>query len=162
MDNFNKPNAKVILSTDDYDKLVEMANANEEAIKSKAMDYWRKHGVASVNISVYLRKLNIGQDFIEKDYTLDVLPLNVQVYDDPDRENSGMAITQEQKDKIRKFACRTANSIFTHSFGDRLSRINEIVRLKADIRREWRMTRTLTLIGWLTAITLFLVILLTK
>lgn len=162
MKTFDKPNAKVILSTDDYDRLMEMADNNEQAIKRKAMEYWQKHGVASISIDVYLRNVNAGHDFIEKKYTLDVLPQNVRVYDDPDKENGGMAVTEQQRDKISEFAYQTANDIFVRSFGDRLSRINEIIHMKAEMRREWRMTRTLTLTGWLAAVILFLIILLTK
>ena len=160
MNTINNPNAKVILSINDYDRLVEMANASDEKIKRKAIEYWQKHGAASINISVYLRKQYVGQDYIEKDYTLDVMPQNVQVYDDPDKDKSGMVIPKDQRDKIVKFAFQTANSIFMHSFGDRLSRVNEVMLMKAEIRREWRMTRAFTLTGWLTAITLFIVLML--
>ena len=162
MNTANNPNAKVILSVDEYDRLMEMANASDEKIKRKAIEYWQKHGVASIDISVYLRKQYVGQDYIEKDYTLEVVPMNVQVYDDPDRDKSGMVIPKEQRDKITKFAYQAANSIFMRSFGDRLARVNEILHLKAEIRREWRMTRAFTLTGWLTAIALFIILMFSK
>ena len=158
----NNPTTKVILSSDDYEKLVEMANASDEKIRRKAIEYWQKHGIATININVYLRKTYVGQDFIGQEYSLDVMPSNVQIYDDPDKEKAGLAISKEQRDKIKKFAYKTANSIFLNSFGDKLSRINEIMHLKAEIKREWRMTRAFTLTGWLTAIALFIILMISK
>lgn len=154
------PDPKVILSKNDFDWMQQMADATEEQVKSMALDYWHKHGVPSVNITVYLRRITVGQDVILSDYSLENAPLNVYIFDGPDSSTSAMAMSKEQKDIISKFFKDTANDIFLQTYGDRLSRIVELQRLDASMKREWRITRAFTLAGWLAAALLAAVILL--
>lgn len=151
MNTNNQPDPKVILSKSDFDRLQQMANANDEQVKSMALDYYHKYGVPSVDITVYLRRLNVANDTILGSFSLEDAPLKLVIYDNADSNTSAIALTKEQKNKISRFLRNTANDIFLQTYGDKLTRINELQRLDAAMRREWRMTRAFTLAGWLTA-----------
>ena len=151
-------NPQVTLPKDEFDEIMGLAIATDKQIKQKALELWQNKGAARINVEIYLRRHYIGSDEIVKSYQFSCKPENVHVYPAEGHSDNKMAISRTDRNKISKFASNVANDIFLHVFGDRLARINEIQKMKADMRREWRITRACTITGWLVALALAVIL----
>ena len=59
-----------------------------------------------------------------------------------------------------KFAASYATSAFYRKFGKQLMHINNALRYEQRAHREWVMSRTLTLTGWLLAVLMLIYVIL--
>ena len=148
----------VTISEEKFRELMELATANAQEIEKRALKLWEQKGVAGVKVEVYLKATNVGQDIIDKKYVLVCQANDLHVSPAAGYTDIEQTFGKPAMAKIAKFAANVANDIFLKAFGEQLSRINEIFHLKVAIRHEWRMTRAFTLTGWLTAIALFIIL----
>lgn len=53
---------KITLTQTEYNRLVELAQANARQIDGRAVEYYKKNGVCGIHIDAYVREQNGGCD----------------------------------------------------------------------------------------------------
>lgn len=147
-------NPKVTISVEEYNSLVSLARANAQQIEKRAVEYYKKHGACTIHVDAYIRDQYCGMDTIESSFSFDcnhcyVMPSGEYV-------DTPFAIDQKTRQRICRFVSEYVSSAFKNAFGKQLMSINNAKRYEYQVRRDWRLTRILTLVGWLLALLLII------
>ena len=151
---------KITLTQTEYNRLVELAQANAKQIDERAVEYYKKNGVCGIHIDAYVREQNGGCDEIADTFRFDCQPRYGYVQPSDEYEPNPFAIDSATRQRITKFAASYATSAFYRKFGKQLMHINNAQRYERRAYHEWVMTRTLTLTGWLLAVLMLIYVIL--
>lgn len=139
---------KVELAKNEYDRLVSLAQANADEIEKRAVEYYKKNGVCNIHIDAYVRSKTAYSDDMADTFRFD---------SQPQYEPNPFAIDKETRLRIMRYASDYVTSVFTHKFGEQLKYINKAKEYEYRARRDWRISRAVTLIGWVVAALLLVV-----
>lgn len=128
----------VQLQAYEYDKLVEQAQKNEEAIKQEALRLYKEHGVAEVKVSINTTDRNNG----DRD-------LNTFVYVCKDYHWCGDdAITDEMKQDIERDIKDSVSRIVEMKYGKNIADTNYCRRMVRKVERRSALIDILSVLGW--------------
>lgn len=65
---------KITLTQTEYNRLVELAQANAKQIDERAVEYYKKNGVCGIHIDAYVREQNGAHDEIADTFRFDCQP----------------------------------------------------------------------------------------
>lgn len=151
-------NPKVELSQSDYNRLVSMATMNAHKIEKRAREIYEKEGVVKIEFDGRFIAKRYGERETEH-YKFDVIcePYTIM----PDRGEKGLfTIPQKMRQRIATKTKNYVQGVFDSYFGEHMLNLNEIERLKHKQQRMVDKFIIVTLVGWLLAILMFVVVLL--
>ena len=142
-------NYQIMLSKKEYDRITELANANQELINQKAREMWEKEGKVSIEIGMKLesdRRNNIDS---YDTYHFDSYSLMYT--------NGKFCIPQRLKEKLRTMIAYQTKSLMERNFGENLLHINNVINLERHHERQIKRYSIFALTGWIVG-TLVIVI----
>lgn len=148
---------KIELVKNEYDRLVSLAQANADEIEKRAVEYYKKNGVCNIHIDAYVRSKTAYSDDMADTFRFDCQPQYGYVTPSDECEPNPFAIDKETRLRIMRYASDYVTSVFTHKFGNQLKHINKAKEYEYRARRDWRISRAVTLIGWVVAVLLLVV-----
>ena len=151
---------KVTISEEEYNCLVSLARAKAKQIEERAVAYYEKNGVCNIHVDAYVRQINGACDNIETTFRFDCKPQYCYVRPSDECEANPFAIDQKTRQRIGKFVTEYISSSFKTAFGKQLMSINNAQRYEFRARHEWIIMRSVTVIGWLLAIAMLIIVLL--
>ena len=128
-----------------YNKLCELALANEVKIEEMAESMYKEKGVYKIRLSLYLDK-----DF---DNQISLRPYTTY------RDWESFPLSMSDARKLSKFLNSEALEFMEKRFGRQISNFNFYIKERRDLRLTKFKMIGLTVVGWLAAITLFLTVL---
>ena len=134
-------NYQIILDKKEYDRIIELANANQELINKKAREMWEKEGKVIIEIGMKLesdRRENIDSyDTYHFDsYTL--MWTSGKFY-----------IPERLKEKLRTMITYQTKSLMEKNFGENLLHINNVINLETHHKRLIKRYSIFALTGWI-------------
>lgn len=151
----NKKESIMLLRKSEYDKLVELAEANEKEIQDRALKMWKEKGIPQLDIRMEIRSLG-GRDIIDSGkYKFEA---GSYIYN----KEGNFCITEKAKERFSNMVREWTHELMERNFGERLMAVNEwnkkVDRLES-IRKRFI---SFTLIGWLMALAMFVSLMLIK
>ena len=128
-----------------YNKLCEMAKANESKIEEMAEAMYKEKGVYKIRLSLYLDK-----DF---DNQISLRPYTTY------RDWESFPLSMSDARKLSKFLNSEALEFMEKRFGRQIKNYNFYIKERRDLRLTKFKMIGLTVVGWLVATTLFLTVL---
>lgn len=105
------------------------------------------------------KALVMGMQFRDKDSDIEKIKKELdRLYHE--YEANPFAIDQKTRQRIVKFVTEYISSSFKTAFGKQLMSINNAQRYEFRARHEWIIMRSVTVIGWLLAIAMLIIVLL--
>lgn len=147
---------KVELSESEYNHLVDLARMKAKKIEERARQYYEEEGVAKIRFEGRIVSTRSGSRELEQ-YEFEVIPSHIFV-DPGEYEKTLFFIPMKQRELIAKKVANYLDNVFYAKFGERLSNINEIMKIKA--RHQYLLRRFIifTFAGWGSAILMLLAI----
>lgn len=134
-------NYQIMLSKQEYDKITELANANQELINQKAREIWEKEGKVIIEIGMQLKS----------DRRNDIDSYDTYHFDSYSfMHTSGkFYIPERLKEKLRTMISYQTKSLMEQSFGENLLHINNVINLEIHHERQIKRYSIFALTGWI-------------
>lgn len=139
------------LTESDYNRLVSMAQMKAKKIEERAREIYEQEGVATIRFSGNVTTKTYGE--VEHDryeFTCDCKQYSISPTGE--YEKTLYFIPQESREKIAEHVKRYVEKVFEGRFGEHLSNLNEIERLKHKCKSERKKFMIWTILGWFTAL----------
>ena len=148
---------KVELSQSEYNKLVDMARMKAKKIEEKAREIYEKEGIASIHFEGSITKRRYGELQSER-FEFVCKPGEYCISPSDDFGGQHMfTIPMKEREKIAKMVGRYVEEVFVAKFGEHMYHLNEIIKIEDKDRRAHRTFIILTIVGWILAITMFVI-----
>ena len=145
-------NPKVELTESYYNRLVSMAQMNAKKIEERAREIYEQEGVATIRFIGNVTTKTYGEvEHNRYEFTCDCKEYTISPTGE--YEKTLYFIPQESREKIAKHVKRYVEKVFEGRFGEHLTNLNEIERLKHKYKSERKKFMIWTILGWLTALT---------
>ena len=134
-------NYQIMLSKKEYDRITELANANQELINQKAREMWEKEGKVSIEIGMRLesdRRNNIDSYDTYHFDSYSLMWTSGKFY-----------IPERLKEKLRTMIVYQTKSLMEKSFGENLLHINNVINLERRHERQIKRYSIFALTGWI-------------
>lgn len=134
-------NYQIMLSKKEYDRITELANANQELINQKAHEMWEKEGKVSIEIGMRLesdRRENIDSYDTYHFDSYSLMWTSGKFY-----------IPERLKEKLRTMIAYQTKSLMEKSFGENLLHINNVINLERHHERQIKRYSIFALTGWI-------------
>ncbi len=150
-------NPKVELALNDYNLLVEMAQMKAKKIGERAREIYEKEGVTKIQFTGRFYSKRYGELELEKyEFTVDCA--DYFVTPSGEYEKTLYKIPQESRQKIAKCVKKYVEQAFEAKYGEHMMNLNEIERLKYKKQKIVDKFIIVTVVGWLVAIVMCIVI----
>lgn len=134
-------NYQIMLSKKEYDRITELANANQELINQKAREMWEKEGKVMIEIGMKLesdRRNNIDSYDTYHFDSYSLMWTSGKFY-----------IPERLKEKLRTMIAHQTKSLMEKSFGENLLHINNVINLERRRERQIKRYSIFALTGWI-------------
>lgn len=149
---------KVELTQNDYNRLVQMATMKAKKIEVRAREIFVKEGVVKIEFDGRFVTKRDGERDTEH-YKFDVSCKSYQVRPfDNEYDKPLFSIPQEMRERIATKVKRYVEKVFVANFSEHVVNLNNIGKLKEEIKRERRLFIVWTVTGWLLAVLMFAVV----
>jgi len=150
-------NPKIELTQNEYNRLVDLAKMKAKKIEERAREFYEKEGVAKICFEGRIRKNEFGE-LTTQYYKFECKPQAYDVSPSGELEPSLFKIPMEQRKRIAQKVGRYVEDVFTATFGERLYNLGEILKIKAKAERDFQKFMICTIVGWLVALIMVIVV----
>lgn len=134
-------NYQILLYKKEYDRITELANANQELINKKAREMWEKEGKVMIEIGMKLesdRRNNIDSYDTYHFDSYSLMWTSGKFY-----------IPEKLKEKLRIMIAYQTKNLMEKSFGENLLHINNVINLERRRERQIKRYSLFALTGWI-------------
>lgn len=149
---------KVLLTQNEYNRLVQMATMKAKKIEERAREIFVKEGVVKIEFDGRFVTKRDGERDTDY-YKFDVSCKSYQVRPfDNEYDKPLFSIPQEMRERIATKVKRYVEEVFVANFSEHVLKLNTIGKLKEKTERERRQFIVWTVTGWLLAVLMFAVV----
>lgn len=153
-------NPKIELTQSDYNRLVELARMKAKKIAERARELYENEGIVKIQFDgrIYNTKCYDNDGVQHYQFECDIP--NYKIYPITEYTGNGktlFVIPEETRRRIANKVGRYVEEVFEARFGEHLTNLNEIEKLKGKQLHYNRMFLMFTIVGWLAAVAMLLV-----
>lgn len=151
-------NPIVELTQKEYNDLASLARMKAKKIEERAREIYEKEGVTKIQFTGRYYRKQFGEIESERDeFTVDCAEYNVTPTGE--YEKTLYIIPQDSRRKIAEHVTAFVRHTFESMYGEHMTNINEIKRLKHKTEQQLRQFVIWTVVGWALAVLMFIAVL---
>lgn len=149
--NYINVTPRVTMSQSDYNKLMELAQMTIVEIEKRARKIYEEKGVLKIDFTGrFYQKRGLGVD--NEKYEFSVACAQYLISDSSGSSKSFFEIPQKSRQKIAKIVKNYVEDAFAGQFGEHMTELNEILRLKNKQDKMITQFLIVTAVGWVLAV----------